>query len=122
MTFTYGGYDIAAMTGKYNIKVVPRFVVGTNGIDSIAGTHEPDILDFKKDIIVECWPLTENQLTSLWTLAEESVSNPYQWLNYVSGNITISGEYRISVGQSASIIDTDERKYHGGVVLTFTQR
>lgn len=122
MTFTYGGYDIAAMTGKYNIKVVPRFVEGTNGINSIAGTYEPDILDFKKDIIVECWPLTENQLTTLWTLAEESTSNPYLWLNYVSGNITISGDYRISVGQSASIIDTDERKYHGGVVLTFTQR
>ena len=59
---------------------------------------------------------------TLWMLADNAVDAPYQDLLYVSGNITISGKYRISVGQSAPMIDTSERKLFGGVVLTFTQR
>lgn len=122
MTLTYGGYNIAAMTGKYNVQVIPRVVSGPNPIDSIAGTHEPDDLAFKQDVQVECWPITEAQLNSLWTLARNAVDVPYQQFKYVSGNVNIQGEYKISVGASKSVLDTSQRRLHGGVVLTFTQR
>ena len=122
MTLTYGGYNIADMTGKYNVSVVPRVVEGPNSIDSIAGTHEPDPLAQKKDLIVECWPLTDAQLNLLWALAQNAIDVPYQPLKYISGDVSIEGSYKITVGQSKTVIDTADRKYHGGVVLTFTQR
>ena len=122
MTLTYGGYNIGEMTGKYNVSVVPRVVEGPNGIDSIAGTREPDPLAYKKDVVVQCWPLTDAQLNTLLTLAQNAVDVPYQPLKYISGDVTVEGSYRIAVGQSRTVIDTVDRKYHGGVVLTFTQR
>lgn len=123
MTLTYGGYNIAAYTSKYGVSVVPRTVTGPNQIDSIAGTHEPDDLAFKKDVVVRCVDiLTADQMNTLWTLAANSVDVPYQDLLYVSGNISISGKYKISVGQSDAMLDTSERKLFGGVTLTFTQR
>jgi len=123
MTLTYGGYNLADYTSKYGVSVVPRTVEGPNPIDSIAGTHEPDPLSAKKDIVVKCWDiLTDDQMNTLWTLEANAVDVPYQSLLYVSGNINISGQYRISVGQSDPMIDTSERKLFGGVVLTFTQR
>lgn len=122
MTFTYGGYDIAAMTGKYGVSVLPRTVEGPNPIDSIAGTHEPDPLAFKKDLMVRCWPLTDDQMNVLMTLEENCVDTPYWPLRYVNGNVTISGAYRISVGQADSVLETTARKLYGGVILTFTQR
>ena len=123
MTLTYGGYNIADMTSKYGVSVVPRTVEGPNGIDSIAGTHEPDPLAQKLDIVVNCWNiLTDDQLNTLWTLANMAVDVPYQPLQYEEGNISISGNYRISVGQSNTQLSTSEHKFFGGVVLTFTQR
>lgn len=122
MTFTYGGYDIAAMTSKYGVSILPRKVTGPNPIDSIAGTHEPDTLAFKKDLLVRCRPLTDDQMNVLLTLEENSVDTPYWPLRYVNGNINISGSYRISVGQADSVMETTARKLYGGVVLTFTQR
>ena len=123
MTLTYGGYNIADMTSKYGVSVVPRTVEGPNGIDSIAGTHEPDPLAQKLDVTVRCWNiLTDDQMNTLWTLANNAVDVPYQDLLYVTGNISISGKYRITVGQSDTMLDTSERKLFGGVVLTFTQR
>lgn len=122
MTLTYGGYDIGAMTGKYNVTVIPRTVEGPNAIDSIAGTREPDPLAQKKDLVVQCWPLTETQLNILLSLAETAVDVPYQPLKYITGGVSVEGNYRISVGQSKTIIDTTQSKYFGGVVLTFTQR
>ena len=123
MTLTYGGYNIADYTSKYGVSVVPRTVEGPNAIDSIAGTHEPDPLAQKRDNTVTCRDiLTDDQMNTLWTMAANAVDVPYQDLLYVSGNITISGKYRISVGQSTPMIDTSERKLFGGVVLTFTQR
>jgi len=123
MTLTYGGYNIAEMTSKYGVSVVPRTVEGPNGIDSIAGTHEPDPLAQKLDIVVNCWNiLTDDQLNTLWTLANNAVEAPYQDLLYESGSISISGRYRITVGQSSPTLDSSEHKFFGGVVLTFTQR
>jgi len=123
MTLSYGGYNLADYTSKYGVSVVPRTVEGPNPINSIAGTYEPDPLAQKKDITVKCWDiLTDDQMNVLWTLAANAVDVPYQDLLYVSGNITISGKYRISVGQSDTMLDTSERKLFGGVVLTFTQR
>jgi len=122
MTLTFSGYNIAEMTNKYGVTVVPRTVEGPNGIDSIAGTHEPDPLAKKLDLVVTCRPLTDDQVNILWTLESNAIDVPYQDLLYVSGNITISGKYRISVGQSTPVIDSFERKLFGGVVLTFTQR
>ena len=123
MTLTYGGYNIADMTNKYGVSVVPRTVEGPNAIDSIAGTHEPDPLAQKLDVVVRCWNiLTDDQMNTLWTLANNAVDVPYQDLLYVTGNISISGKYRITVGQSDTMLDTSERKLFGGVVLTFTQR
>ena len=122
MTLTFSGYNIAEMTNKYGVTVVPRTVEGPNGIDSIAGTHEPDPLAKKLDLVVTCRPLTDDQMNILWTLESNAIDVPYQDFLYVSGNITISGKYRISVGQSTPVIDSSERKLFGGVVLTFTQR
>lgn len=123
MTLTYGGYNIAAMTSKYGVSVVPRTVEGPNGIDSIAGTHEPDPLSQKFDVVVRCWNiLTDAQLNILRTLATNAIDVPYQQLNYVNGVVNISGQYRISVGQADQVLMTTARKLYGGVVLTFTQR
>ena len=123
MTLTYGGYNIAEMTSKYGVSVVPRIVEGPNGIDSIAGTHEPDPLAQKLDIVVNCWNiLTDDQLNTLWTLAANAIEVPYQDLLYETGSIRISGKYRITVGQSNTQLDTSEHKFFGGVILTFTQR
>ncbi len=122
MTFTYGGYSIADMAAKYGVSILPRTVEGPNPIDSIAGTHEPDPLAFKKDLTVRCRPLTADQINILMTLEENCVDTPYWPLRYVNDNVTISGSYRISVGQADSVMETTARKLYGGVVLTFTQR
>ena len=123
MTLTYGGYNLADYTSKYGVSVVPRTVEGPNPIDSIAGTHEPDPLSAKKDIVVKCWDiLTDDQMNTLWTLANNAIEVPYQPLQYVEGSVSISGDYRISVGQSNTQLVTSEHKFFGGVVLTFTQR
>ena len=123
MILTYAGYNIAEMTSKYGVSVVPRTVEGPNGIDSIAGTHEPDPLAQKFDVVVRCWNiLTDDQLRTLWMLASNAIDAPYQALQYEEGNISISGNYRISVGQSDTMLSTSEHKFFGGVVLTFTQQ
>ena len=122
MTLTYGGYDIAAMTGKYGVSVVPRTVEGPNPIDSIAGTHEPDPLAFKRDVVVQCWPLSPAQMNIVWTLESNAVDVPYQDLQYINGDVSITGKYRISVGQGDTVLNTTARKLYGGVTLTFTQR
>lgn len=122
MTLTYGGYDLSGYTSKYGVSVIPRVVEGPNPIDSIAGTHEPDPLAYKRDVQVRCIPLTETQLKTLWTLERNSVDVPYQTLTYVVGSVSNTGNYRISVGQSDTVIDTTARKRFGGVVITFTQR
>lgn len=122
MTLTYAGYDLASYTGKYGVQVIPRTVEGPNPIDSIAGTHEPDPLAHKLDITIDCWPLTDAQMNILWMLESNAIDVPYQNLLYVTGDISISGKYRISIGQSKPAIDTSERKLFEGVVITLTQR
>lgn len=123
MTLTYAGYNIAAMTSKYGVSIVPRTVAGPNPIDSIAGTHEPDDLAQKFDVVVRCWNiLTDAQWNILRTLATNAIDVPYQQLKYINGAVNISGEYRISVGQADTVLATAARKLYGGVVLTFTQR
>lgn len=123
MTLTYAGYNIAAMATKYGVSIVPRTVEGPNPIDSIAGTHEPDPLAQKFDVVVLCRDtLTDAQLNILRTLATNAIDVPYQQLKYINGAVNISGEYRISVGQANTSVVTSTRKYYGGVVLTFTQR
>ena len=110
------------MTGKYGVSVVPRVVEGPNPIDSIAGTHEPDPLAYKKDVVVRCWPLSDAQLKTLLTLEQNAVDVPYQTLQYKLGTLTITGSYRISLSQGDVVLDTTARKLFGGVVITFTQR
>lgn len=123
MTLTYAGYNIASWTSKYGVSVVPRTVEGPNSIDSIAGTHEPDPLAQKFDIVVRCRDiLTDSQLNTLRTLANNAIDVPYQQLKYINGVVNITGEYRISVGQADAVLETAARKLYGGVVLTFTQR
>ena len=122
MTLSYAGWDLTGYTSKYGVSVIPRTVEGPNRIDSIAGTHEPDPLAAKLDVVVRCIPLSDSQLDLLWTMVRDAVSMPYLNLTYVSGNVSITGQYRISVGKSDAVIDTSERKLFGGVVLTFTQR
>ena len=123
MTLTYAGYNIASWTSKYGVSVVPRTVEGPNSIDSIAGTHEPDPLAQKFDIVVRCRDiLTDSQLNTLRTLANNAIDVPYQQLKYINGVVNITGEYRISVGHADAVLETAARKLYGGVVLTFTQR
>lgn len=122
MTLTYNGYDIAALAAKYGDSTVPRIVEGQNGLDSIAGSHEPDPLAYKTDLVVNCRPLSGAQVNLLHTLMAASIAVPYGTLLYVSGDVTLSGQYRISATAANNIMDTSERKLYGGVVLTFTQR
>lgn len=123
MTLTYGGYDIASMAFSRSVRIVPRTVSGPNPIDSIAGTHEPDDLAQKFDVVVECWAiLTDAQLNILMTLARNAIDVPYQQFKYVNGAVDISGEYKITVGPAKPTFDQIGKKCYGGVVLTFTQR
>lgn len=122
MILTYAGHDLAAFAAKYGDAISPRVVEGVNGFDTIAGSHEPDPLAHKTDLIVNCRPLTDAQIVTLNSLAEASVATPYMALQYVSGTITLSGQYRISVSPANNIMYTAQRKLYGGVILTFTQR
>ena len=122
MTLTYAGYDIAAMTEKYKVEIIPRTVEGPNPIDSIAGTHEPDLLAQKVDLVVHCVPLKDAQMNILMTLAENCVDTPYWPLRYVNGSVIVSGAYQISVGAGNCIREKGENILFGGVILTFTQR
>lgn len=122
MTLTYAGYNIAAMAEKYKVETIPRTVEGPNPIDSIAGTHEPDLLAQKVDLVVHCVPLTDAQMNTLLTLAKNAIDVPYQKLRYVLGAVDIYDDYRISVGTGTCIREKGTNRLFGGVILTFTQR
>lgn len=122
MTLTYGGYNLAEYAAKYGVIVVPRIVQGPNPIDSIAGTHDPDDLAHKLDIVIQCRALSADQLNVLWTLAQNAIDVPYQNLLYEEGSVHIDGRYRIEIGQSDPVILTSERKLFGGVIITLIQR
>lgn len=122
MTLTYGGYDIAPLCAKYGDAVVPRIVQGPNPFDSVAGTHWPDDLDYKDDLTVKCRPLSGAQWNLLRTLMRDSVTTPYKQLKYTSGDVNLSGQYKISVTSASNVMETSERELYDGAYITFTQQ
>ena len=122
MILKYANVDLSGFTTKYGFTETIRYVEGPNSGVTISGKEKTDIVAVKFDPSFVLRPLTQAQITILWTLVRALPSSVYRELKYTNAEgITRTIQAKLGSAEAVKCLETSSRTLFNGIVLTFIE-
>lgn len=121
MTATFNGISFGDLVLKYGLSELPRRVSGPNEGVAISGKAIDDTLAIKYDPTFTLWPLTTEQMGTVWQMAAVKGFAPLVYSDPRGVARTINARLTVSSPAIKALEFTNEA-YYNGVVLTFEEQ
>lgn len=121
MTATFNGISFGDLVTKYGLSELPRRVSGPNEGVAISGKAIDDTVAIKFDPTFQLWPLTMDQMQTVWQMAAVKGFAPLVYADPQGNARSIQARLTVTA-PAVKALENTEHTYFNGVVLSFEEQ